>query len=183
MLVNWWKAALLAAVASLTGNVVWAQSSCPKGGCATGCKPLYGCALFKMNGTAEQQYECEEACGDCCKNAKCGACVKETKCADCCKDKECTKCNTCACCKDGTCCAAQEKKCKCGKGEECCCGKKCDCGKTCTCAKDKGCHAAKAKVAKVKTIVVFVPTPPMMAGCHPEMAMLPPPMPAPGPVA
>jgi hypothetical protein len=184
MLVNLWKAALLAALASLTGNVVWAQSACPKGGCATGGKPAYGCALFKMNGTAQQQYESDEACGECCKEAKCGHCCKEAQCGACCKDKECTKCNTGPYCTAGTCCAAQEKKCQCGKGEECCCGKKCECGKKCACAKDKGCHAAKAKVAKLKTIVVFVPTPlPMMPGYHPEMAMLPAPMPVPAPVA
>jgi hypothetical protein len=154
MLVNFGKAALLAAIVTLTGNVVWAQDRYY-------IEPVLHCSKEK----------CEAAKG-CCAT---GSCCKESKCGTCCKEAK------CACCKEGQCCTAADKKCKCGEGEKCCCGKTCDCSKTCACAKEKGCCCAISGGEKRNVIFVVLPTMPpipLMATyrCAEPAAMPPPPM-------
>ncbi len=88
MFVQIWPTALIAAMASLFGNPLWAQDSWPAGGFATGYAPPPACCAKDK---------------DCCKEV------------DCCKDGKC--CKEVDCCKDGKCDCAKGDKCCCKKGE------------------------------------------------------------------
>jgi hypothetical protein len=194
MLLRYGLAAVLAALTTLMGNVVWAQN-----------------AIYFKPELVQTASPCETK-GNCC--AAKGCCAAGTCCKDgkCCKDGECCckgkKCDAnCTCCKDN--------KCECGKGGECCCkdGKccckdKCGCcfsvvgqnfmvigrGKCCCkdksgcCCKDKasvkqagcGCCPFLSKVAKGTAVIMVMPSSlPLLGACHPEMmGMLPhPPLP------
>lgn len=163
MLVRYWLTALLAALASLTGNFVWAQESWPQGGFSTGYAPPAICIQ-----------------GKCCADKDCcaaGACCKDGKCCKggdcCCKSKKCDA--NCTCCKDN--------QCKCGKSGDCCCapsGKCCCKDKASVKKADRGCCPFLSKLAKGTAIIVVMPSSlPIFGGCPLEtMGMLPhPPLP------
>jgi hypothetical protein len=188
MLMRYGQAAVLAALATLMGNVAWAQQGCisglapadccqkakccnDKGCCATGaCCKDGKCCKNEGNYCIGCRFEIVESDGKCCKDGGC-----------CCKGKKCDA--KCTCCKDS--------KCECGKGGECCCGKsgKCCCtDKGACCCKDKssikatgcGCCPFLSKLAKGTAIIVVMPSSlPLLGACHVEaMGMLPhPPLP------
>lgn len=176
MLMRCWQTALIAALAALMGNVVWAQEPWPQGGCATGYAPpavKVPCSSY----CPYQQAKCCEhpACAvpdDCCKEGKCCEakkgdftigieyeCCEAKKCdcakgGDCCCEKgkcDCAKKGDCSC-KKGDCCKAA--KCDCTNGGECCCKKgECKCNKS-SCGKGKCC----GRNAKNITIIMVMPT-------------------------
>jgi hypothetical protein len=161
MFVRYWQAALLAALATLMGDVVWAQDyqQAIQNGFASGYAPP---AVGVSCPHAAAQMKCGEAT-PCCQT---GDCCTEDKC---CKEAD--------CCKEGKCCEAN--KCDCAKGGECCCKKgECKCNKS-SCCKGAccGCCAIPAKEKKSATIIVVMPSPlPMFGVCHPESGLMPPPM-------
>ena len=161
MFVRYGLAAVLAALATLMGNVVWAQETWPQGGAATGYAPV-PCSTYKP------YCDTKDCCATdaCCKDGKC---CKDGEC--CCKGKKCEA--NCTCCKDN--------KCECGKGGECCCkdGKCCCKDKTVKKTGHDSCPFL-SKLAKSTTIIMVMPSSlPLLGACHPEMmGMLPhPPLP------
>lgn len=189
MLVRYWQAALIAAILTLMGNVVWAQQASPCCKCekSTGCCQKAKCCASK---------DCC-ATGDCCKDGKC---CKEQKCSKngdcgykvqlgqvtlgirmevhkaddcCCKSGKCDE--KCTCCKDN--------KCDCRKGGDCCCGKsdKCCCKDKTSVTKTTGCPFLD-NMAKRVAIIMVMPSPLPTIGMPHAEAMtlpLPPPLPVP----
>jgi hypothetical protein len=160
MLVRYWQTAIISAILTLLGNVVWAQTTPGDG--PLGLRPR----ICKQGNCYYVQFSCTK--GECCKDGKC---CKDGEC--CCKSQKCDE--KCTCCKDN--------KCECGKDSECCCSKSGKC-----CCNDKtsevktGCCPFMSKLAKRAAIIMVMPAPiPMFGETHVEaMRMLPhPPMPVP----
>lgn len=161
MLVRYWQTAIIAAIMSLMGNVVWAQESCPRGACDSGSAPRPCCT--KANGCAAT--DCCEA-GECCNDSKC------CKSGNCCKAAEC-----CSSYKpyEKNCTCSKGNKCDCGSGGKCCCKDgECKCGKSCKCCGTVEASNAKTsccpfmnQLAKKVAIIMVMPTPmPMIAPPH-----------------
>lgn len=165
MLMRYWQAALMAAIMTLLGNVVWAQTAPGDG--HIGLRPQ----ICQQGKCCAVKFSCTT--GECCKDGKCCKgenCSKDGEC--CCKGKKCDE--KCTCCKDN--------KCECCKGSECCCGKSGKC-----CCKEKtndtktGCCPFMSQMAKRVAIIMVIPSPiPMFGGPHVEAMGLPhPPLPVP----
>lgn len=179
-LVRYGQAAMIAAIITLAGNVVWAQQSEPRSSPVTPgyinyFTPVLTCC--KGGECSKENCAAKDCCatGGCCKDGKC---CKDGDC--CCKSKKCDA--KCTCCKDN--------KCECCKGGECGCGKsgKCSCTKETKCV----CCPFMNKLAKHTAILmVMPPSLPLPGICHleamgmlahpllppPPHVLLPPPMP------
>ncbi len=185
MLVRYWQAALIAAILTLMGNVVWAQETWPQGGFATG----HAGPVIPIKTKCCASKDCCAA-GACCKDGKCCKAEKCSKNGDCgykvqlgqvtlgvrmevhkegdccCKSGKCDE--KCTCCKDN--------KCDCRKGGDCCCGKsdKCCCKDKTSATKTTGCPFMDT-MAKRVAIIMVMPSPlPMFGMPHAEAMALPP---------
>ncbi|HTU16908.1 MAG TPA: hypothetical protein VMG10_02500 [Gemmataceae bacterium] len=152
MLLRYGLAAILAAVATLTSNVVWAQDF------ISGLVPAECCAAKDC---------C--AAGACCKDGKC---CKDGEC--CCKGKKCDA--SCACCKDNKCECGKGDKCCCKDGKCSCKDGKCCWNDWTTGLKlGRGSCPFLNKLAKGTTIIMVMPASlPLPGSFHAEtMGMLP----------